>query len=87
MTDGLRLVPVKAEVAASDGQIRGHGQLFAAPRRQQGAVVADSQAEAAPRCVGRPLANLAEQSKLTLSAPGSRMGLIYWHFPHLMTLG
>ncbi len=87
MPDGLRLVPVKAEVTAVDGQIRCHSQFFVGARSQQGAVVANSQAEAAfldeAGRVGSTLANLREQGEFTSSSVGSGMGLFY---PHLMRI-
>jgi hypothetical protein len=65
MAHGFRLVPVEAEVAAGDRQIRRHSQLFAPALSQQGAIVADAQAKAsgavAAQGAGSPAANLADQ--------------------------
>ena len=41
MADGLRRVPVEAEVAAFDGEIGGNGQFFAWLEAEERAVVAD----------------------------------------------
>jgi len=49
MADALRLVPVQTKVATGDGQIRGYGDFFAFARSQQGAVIADAQADS---CAG-----------------------------------
>ena len=61
----LRRVPVQPEVAAGNRQIRGNRQLFAAPRSNQGAVVADAQAQTARCRPRRSAANLAQQGKFT----------------------
>jgi hypothetical protein len=42
MTDGLRLVPIEAEVAAGDGEVSGEGQVLAWTRTDESAVVADT---------------------------------------------
>ncbi len=67
MADRFRLVPVKPEVAAGDGQIRGHGQFFAVAGSKERAVVANSQAQAvlpaAAGSAGRPRTNFADQGK------------------------
>jgi hypothetical protein len=68
-------------------QICGYGQLLASPGSQQGAVVANTQAEAAFLAeaggVGRTLANLNEKGEFASFAAGFGMGLFH---PHLMTL-
>jgi hypothetical protein len=69
-------VPVKAEVAACNGQIGGNGQLFAAARGQQGAVVSNAQAQSAVGRLGGPAADLAEQGQFTWSTSGQGMGLL-----------
>ena len=83
MSDGLRLMPVKAEVTAVNRQIRRHCQFFAGARSQQGAVVANSQAEAAfldeASCAGGTLANLRKQGEFASSSADSGMGLFYHH--------
>jgi hypothetical protein len=80
---GFGLVPVEAEMASGDRQIRGHGQFLVAAREHEGAVVADAQAKAAlPAAaggVGCPLANLAQQGEFASSVSGSRMGLFHLH--------
>ena len=63
MADGFRLVPIKAEMAAGDRQIRRYGQFFAAARSYEGTVVADAQAKAASCGPGRPLPNLGEEGE------------------------
>ena len=42
MADGFGRVPIKAEVAAGDGEIRGDGQLLAGAKMEQGAVITDA---------------------------------------------
>jgi hypothetical protein len=88
MSDGLRLMPVEAKVTAGDRQIRCHGQFFACARGQQGAVVADTQEEAAflveAGSAGSLLANLREQGEFASATTGS--GLVLLH-PHLMRIG
>ncbi len=83
MPDGLRLMPVEAEVAPCDRQIRCHSQFFACARSQQGAVVANTKTEAAftgeAGGVGSTLANLIEQCKFASSAAGWGMGLFDSH--------
>jgi len=81
-------VPVEAEVAPGNRQIRCHSHLFTLARNQQSAVVAYAQAQAAELvaacCTGCPAANLADQRKLTFSTGGTGMGLIQ---VHLMRIG
>lgn len=63
MADGFRLVPIKAEMAAGDRQIRRYSQFFAAARSYEGTVVADAQAKATscgPDCT---LPNLGKQGE------------------------
>jgi hypothetical protein len=84
VADGFRLVPVKAEVAAGNRQIRRHGQFLAATRGQQGAVVSNAQAHSAQRGADGSPANLIKQGKLAPSALGSEMGLFH---PHPMRIG
>jgi hypothetical protein len=88
MPDGLRLMPVKAEVTAVNRQIRRHSQLFAGAGFQQGAVITYTQAEAAFRAetsgIGSSVANLREQGKFASFAAGFGMGLLH---PHLMRIG
>jgi hypothetical protein len=47
MADGFRRMPVKAEVAASDGEVGCNGHFLARPKPEQGAVVADTQPQIA----------------------------------------
>jgi hypothetical protein len=42
MAYGLGRMPVKAEVTTGYREISGNGQLFPAPRTEQGAVVSDA---------------------------------------------
>jgi hypothetical protein len=88
MANGLRLVPVEAEVLAGNRQIRRYCQFLAAARSQQGAIVADAQPKAAiPVTAGRAcraLANLPEQGKFASSSVASGMGLLH---RHLMRIG
>jgi hypothetical protein len=80
MADRFRRMPVEAEVAPGDGQVGGHSQFFATARSQQGAVVADTQAETAPRTAHRSLANLAEQGQFATVGGCSKLGRFYRHF-------
>jgi hypothetical protein len=88
MPDGLRLMPVKAEVTAVNRQIRRHSQFFAGAGCQQGAVIAYTQAEAAflamTGVTGSSVANLREQAKFASSAAGFGMGPLH---THLMRIG
>jgi hypothetical protein len=84
MADGFRLVPVEAEVAASDRQIRRNRQFLTPARGQKGAIVADAQTEAAVGSVCCPLANLGEQGEFASSAGSSKMGLFH---SHLLRIG
>ena len=45
MAYGFGGVPVEAEVAAGDGEVGGDGQLLAGTGTNQGAVVADAEAQ------------------------------------------
>lgn len=45
MADRFRGVPVEAEVTAGNGKIGGDGEFFAGAGSEQGAVVADAEAE------------------------------------------
>ncbi len=45
MTNGFRRMPIEPEVAAGDGEVGGDGQLLAWAEAEQGAVVADAEAE------------------------------------------
>jgi hypothetical protein len=91
MPDRFRLVPVKPEVTAGDGQIRGHGQFLAAAGGKERAVVANSQAQAvipaAADCAGRPSANFAEQGEFPCPASGSKMGQFYRHLTRIGQTG
>lgn len=83
MSDGLRLMPVKAKVMAVNRQIRRHSQFFAGARSQQCAIVTNSQAETAfldeASCAGGMLANLRKQGEFTSSSAGYGMDLFYHH--------
>ena len=87
MANGLRLVPVEAEVASGNRQIRRHGQFFAPAREQQSAVVADAQAKgallAADGGTGCLRANLGEQGEFASSASGIGMGLLRPHIKRI----
>ena len=61
MAHGFRGMPVQLEVTACDGKIGGDGQLFAGPESEQGAIVANAEAEAAARGPGCAAANLAQE--------------------------
>jgi hypothetical protein len=91
MPDGFRLVPVKPEVTAGDGQIRGHGQFLAAAQGQERAVVANSQTQAAipatAGCAECPSANFAEQGEFAWFASGSKMGQFYRHLTRIGQVG
>jgi len=63
MADGFRRVPVKSEVAAGNGQIGGDGQFLAGAGAEQGAVVANAQAQPTAGRLRRAAADLAEQGK------------------------
>jgi hypothetical protein len=63
MADGLGRMPVEAKVAAGDGEVGGDGQFFAGTRTDQGAVVADAQAENCSGGPARTAANQAQQSQ------------------------
>jgi hypothetical protein len=59
MADGFRRMPIQTEVTAGDGEVGGDGQFLAGAQAEQGAVVADAEAEAG-RLRGDPGANLAK---------------------------
>ena len=63
MADGFGRVPVEAEVTAGDGEVGGDGQFLAGARAEQGAVVADAQAQGAQGSLRRAAANMAEQGQ------------------------
>jgi hypothetical protein len=77
-------MPVKAEVTAINRQIRCHSQFFACAMSQQGAVVANTQVEAAfldeAGGAGGTLVNLREQGEFASSSAGSGIALFYPHF-------
>ena len=79
MTDRFGRVPVEAEVAASDGEVGSDGQLLAGPKPEQGAVVADTQPQAAASGLRRPAANLGKQGQFSLLACAQRIGPFRWH--------
>ena len=84
MADGLGRVPVEAEVAAGDGEVGGDGQLLAGSKVEQGAVVADAQAQRGTRRSGRAGANPGEQRQLARFAGTRRFHAIR---PHLLSIG
>ena len=64
MADGLGRVPIEAEVAAGDGEVGGDGEFLAGTRAEQGAVVADAEAEARLAGVASAGANLAQEGRV-----------------------
>jgi hypothetical protein len=80
MADGFGRVPVEAEVAAGDGEVGGDGQFFAGTRTEQGAVVADAEAEDGAEGLGCAAADLAEQSQFAAMAVAWQgIGPLQWH--------
>jgi hypothetical protein len=61
MADGLRRVPVQAEMAARDREVSGNGQFFAAPRMKQRTVVANAEPEGGARKSVGARTDFAEQ--------------------------
>jgi hypothetical protein len=88
MSNGLRLVPVKAEMTAVNRQIRRYGQFLALARSQQSTIVTNAQSQAAFLAESggtlSSLANLREQSEFASSSADFGLGLIH---PHLMRIG
>jgi hypothetical protein len=68
MADGFGWVPIEAEVAAGDGEVGGDGQFLAWTQADEGAVVANAQAQTATGDVWRSGANLGEKSSFSLFA-------------------
>jgi hypothetical protein len=66
MADGLRLVPIEAKVAAGDREVGGDGQLFAGARAQEGAVIANPEAQGGGGGLGGAGADLAEDGQFPL---------------------
>jgi hypothetical protein len=63
MADGFGRVPVKAEVAATDGQVSGDSQVLIWAGTEQSAVVADAEGQGTQGRVRGAAANLAEQGE------------------------
>jgi uncharacterized protein len=74
VADGFGRMPVEAEVAAGDGEIGGDGQFLARAQAEQGAVVADAEAQSAAGHLRRATADLAEQGQFTLLGVAQGMG-------------
>src|ERR1035441_480448 len=90
MADGFGRVPVEAEVAAGDGKVGGDGEFFAGTRAEQGAVVADAEAQDAGGGMGCAAADLAEQGQFPALAVAQGAGLPGSHFlpgSHSMRIG
>jgi hypothetical protein len=68
MADGLGRVPIKAEVAAADGEIGGDSQFFAGTRTEQCAVVADPKAKDAAGLPSCAAADIPQQGNFALLA-------------------
>jgi len=90
MANGFGRVPVEAEVAAGDGEVGGDGEFFAGTGTEQGAVVADAEAQEARGGLCRAAADLAEQGQFPELAYVQRDGLPRSHLlprSHSMRIG
>jgi hypothetical protein len=69
---GFRRVPVQAEVPPCNGEIGGDSQFFASAGPDQGAIVANAEAQLVRGDASGPTPNTGEQGQLTLPISLSR---------------
>jgi len=85
MADGLGGVPVEAEVAAGDGKVGGDGDFFSGTRAEEGAVVADAEADGAGGADGAG-ADLGDEGQFTAGIAGGTRGR-RWLEAHGLRIG